>query len=349
MSNHDRHVSGDIRDLVSTAGQANSVDRIKTHDPIGVLIDRFCVMLKAERNLSAHTIRAYRCDLSYLERWLEREELSITDLDHKGIRRFLAEMSQAQYARTTINRRLSAAKTFFKWLTANNQLPADPTSIISGPRRAHTLPKVIDHEELERLLEPSLGAPNANAQETQVAHGAETPADMRDRTFVELLYATGARISEVAALVLDSLDLEEGYVRLFGKGSKQRVVPLHPVAIALLRRYLTQARPQLLARAKRPEASASLALFISNTGKAMSAASLRAAFKKRLVRTGGDLSLAPHAVRHTFATDLLEHGADLRSVQELLGHENLSATQIYTHLSVEHLRETHQRAHPRAE
>ncbi|MDR2714976.1 MAG: tyrosine recombinase [Coriobacteriales bacterium] len=309
------------------------------------LIDRFLQMLRAERNFSEHTVRAYATDLSQLDSWLKREELSIEDLSNQHIRRYLAELSEARYARTTINRRLSSTKTFFKWLVEGGHVKSDPSSIVSGPKLARSLPHTVSHDELVCLLkEPA---------------EPESPSDLRDRTLVELLYASGARISEVAALRLADIFFDEGQVRLFGKGSKERLVPLHPYALSLVRKYVQEARPALLAKAKKGPASAAAAaastqaltggeLFISNTGRAMSAASLRAAFKKRLARAGADSSLSPHAMRHTFATDLLEGGADLRSIQELLGHENLSTTQIYTHLSVHHLQETYKQAHPRA-
>jgi len=303
-------------------------------ESIDQLIDRFLNMLKAERNLSEHTIRAYATDLAQFARWLEREQIPLEDFSYRQTRRYLAELNAAHYARTTINRRLSSTKTFFKWLAGNGLLPADPTSVVSGPKLSKSLPKLVGNNELGRLLkEPAQ---------------LETPSDIRDRMLLELLYASGARISEVAALCLGDIDFAEGQLHLFGKGSKQRIVPLYPYVLTLLKRYLNDARPLLLSKAKQPPEQSTSNLFISNTGRPMSAGMLRAAFKQSLVKAGADASLSPHALRHTFATDLLEGGADLRSVQELLGHESLSTTQIYTHLSVHHLQETYKRAHPRA-
>ena len=301
------------------------------------LIDRFLLMLRAQRNLSAHTIRAYASDLTQFMGWLERESLTIDTLTHRLLRRYLAELTTAQYARSTINRRLSSIKTFFRWLAETGYLSADPSSVVSGPKLARPLPKLVSHDELRRLLnEPTR---------------PESPSELRDRALVELIYATGARISEVAALRIGDINYNEGQLRLFGKGSKQRIVPLHPYAAGLLRNYEANARPQLLASPSAFRANQSgdaKVLFISNTGRPMSAAIMRAAFKKRLAQFAADSSLAPHALRHTFATDMLEAGADLRTIQELLGHESLSTTQIYTHLSIDHLKETYKQAHPRA-
>ena len=319
----------------SEANEAHESHGPNEPQPTGAdaLVDRFLLVLKAQRNLSEHTIRAYASDLAQLNLWLERQGITIGTLDHRLVRRYLAELTAAQYARTTINRRLSSTKTFFKWLVNTGVLAADPTSIVSGPKIARTLPKLVSHDDLDRLLkEPEQ---------------PETPIEMRDRTLIELIYATGARISEMASLCVADVDLAMRQVRLFGKGSKERIIPLHPYAVNLVQQYLLNARPLLLAKGSESQQPTS-SVFISNSGRPMSATTLRAAFKKRLRAASADSSLAPHALRHTFATDLLEHGADLRSVQELLGHESLSTTQIYTHLSIDHMKETYKRAHPRA-
>jgi integrase/recombinase XerD len=174
------------------------------------------------------------------------------------------------------------------------------------------------------------------------------PVELRDAAFLELLIASGARITEVARLRPRDIDGAQGTVRLFGKGSKERIVPLYEHAIKLVQTYLQDARPQLLAARKPGQPAPADALFISTRGNAMSAATLRRVFKGHLAAAGCDTSLSPHAMRHTFATMLLEGGADLRTVQELLGHESLATTQIYTHLSVGRLKDAHRQAHPRA-
>ena len=170
----------------------------------------------------------------------------------------------------------------------------------------------------------------------------DEPEGLRDQCFLELLYASGARIAELSSLKVGDIDFKEGSVRLFGKGSKERIVPLHSLALSTARDYMETARLQLLRKSIRDE------LFISTRGNPMSPAALRRVFKKRAAQAGLDPSLHPHDLRHAFATDLLEEGADMRSVQEMLGHASLSTTQIYTHLSVDHMKDVYKRTHPRS-
>ncbi|MDR2492616.1 MAG: tyrosine recombinase [Coriobacteriales bacterium] len=306
--------------------------------------DAFVASLTIERNFSQHTVKAYASDLAQFLDWLERAGASLDKADHRVMRRYLADLDSARYARATVNRRLSAVKSFYRWLVMRGHLASNPTTVVSGPKRLRTLPSLVSHDELERLLA---------VVSSDVPAAPETPTELRDRCLVELLYASGARVSEVAALALRDVDYEQGQVRLLGKGSKERIVPLHAMALDLLKRYLKEARPVFCLKAaaraggaERPEQLQTL--FLTGSGRAMSASAMRAALKRRLRTTGGDLALSPHALRHTFATDLLENGASLRSVQELLGHARLSTTQIYTHLSPAHLKDAYQKAHPRA-
>ena len=293
------------------------------------LIDSFLTMLRVERNLSAHTIRAYGIDLGDLARWLEREGLDLAQFDHRSARHYLAEMDRSHYNRTTINRRLSAIKTFFTWLVEIEEIESDPLTSVSGPKQPRHLPTTIVEEDIKRLLD---------------VNDVSTPAGLRNQAIIEFFYASGARISEVAALTIDSVDFSQMQVTLFGKGSKQRIVPLHRLALRTLHEYLTLARPQLARHSEAPTKS----LFLSVRGHPMGADAIRKMFKMSLREAGLGDSFSPHDLRHSFATDLLENGADLRSVQELLGHENLSTTQIYTHLSVGHLKAVHNQAHPRS-
>jgi integrase/recombinase XerD len=295
------------------------------------LCGRFCDMLRNERGYSEHTIRAYSTDLWQFADWLESEQIDVDELDFRQMRRYLAWMGEARYARSTINRRLSSIRSLFKWLAAMGCLENDPASATSGPKAGRHLPAIISHQDMDRLLE---------------ADGSETATELRDRTLLEVLYATGSRISELASLKVADVDLAQAQIRVLGKGAKERILPMHPLAVAALSAYLADARPILAAGAKRGPLTD--AVFLSKNGRAMSAATLRAAFKRRLAASGVDNALAPHAMRHTFATDLLENGADLRTVQELLGHESLSTTQIYTHLSPGRLKDVHSQAHPRA-
>jgi integrase/recombinase XerD len=309
--------------IASARAAARQADRDR-------LVDAFLTMLRVERNLSPHTIRAYSGDLADLFAWMEREGLAFGDIEHRAARRYLAEMDRARYSRATINRRLSAIKAFFGWLVETSYLEADPLCVVSGPRLARKLPVTLTAQDVKRLLAVS---------ET------DTPVGLRNQAIIELLYASGARISEVAGLSVNAIDFAQMQVTVFGKGSKQRIIPLHRLALRTLHEYLTMARPQLLAYANRPTD----ALFLSTRGARLSADAIRKMFKQALGQAGLDTSLSPHDLRHSFATDLLSGGADLRSVQEMLGHASLSTTQIYTHLSVGHLKETHARAHPRAD
>jgi integrase/recombinase XerD len=293
------------------------------------LIDAFLTMLRVERNLSPNTIRAYGSDLVAFMEWTQREGLDLIQIDHKAARRYLGELDRARYTRKTINRHLSAIKTFFAWLVEIGELESETLRVVSGPKLPHHLPPTVGRDDVERLLAVS---------------DVATPSGLRNQAILELFYASGARISEVADLTINSVDFQRMQVLVFGKGSKQRIIPLHQLALRRVNEYLTIARPEFARHAKEPSDK----LFLTKQGKALSADAIRKMFKQCLSQAGLDASLSPHALRHSFATDLLEGGADLRSVQELLGHESLSTTQIYTHMSLGHLKEAHNRAHPRA-
>jgi len=301
------------------------------HDQIAA----YLASLSLERRLSAHTVRAYEADLNAFSDWCDRNNQTLVSIDHRIMRSFLAELDQAKYSRKTINRRLSAIKSFFNWLTATGRIQANPITVVSGPKQPEHLPVIARSEELDRLLDSIQG---------------DTAVELRDRAFLELLYASGARISEIAAITISDIDFALRQVRLFGKGSKERIVPLHRLALERIESYLRLARPELAAVAKTRQQVGSIAnqtLFLSTRGKAMSADSLRKVFSARKIAAGLDAAVTPHTIRHSFATDLIEGGADLRSVQEMLGHSSLETTQIYTHLSIAHLKETHRKAHPR--
>lgn len=283
--------------------------------------------LLIERGLSEHTVRAYANDLrSYLD-WARRVGADPLHLDVRTFRRYLSELNAARYATTTVSRRLSSVRGFFTYLNEEGVLDTNPAAAVSSPKKRRTLPRKTSDADVEALL--------------SVCDVGE-PVGMRDQAFLEILYATGARISEAAGLSLADVDLAKAEVRLFGKGSKERIVPLYPMAVEAARRYLREGRPALLA--KGPVS----AFFVSTRGNPMSAATLRRVFKQRASQAGLDPSLHPHDIRHAFATDLVEGGADLRSVQELLGHASLSTTQVYTHLSLQHIKEEYAQAHPRS-
>lgn len=289
--------------------------------------EAFLTYLAAVRGLSQHTIRAYSGDLERYLEWAQRSGVDPLHLTHRQVRLYLAEMDRAGYARSTITRRMSAVRAFFGYLVSEGVVDSDPSSVASTPKVPRRLPRTVSSEELRQLFDQP---------------DVRTPSGLRDKLIIELLYATGMRVNELASLTLAQVDLAQGQVRVMGKGSKERVIPIHPAAVALIREYLLSARPQL-AKEHSPDY-----LLLSTRGNAMSADAVRRSFKRVLQTAGVSLSLSPHALRHTFATHLLEGGADLRTVQELLGHVALSTTQIYTHLSIKRLREVHKDAHPRA-
>jgi integrase/recombinase XerD len=292
-----------------------------------LLVDRFLTHLAVERGSSPNTVRAYSADLQRYLEWATRTGVDPITLNHRQMRQYLAELDRAGYARRTVARRLSAVRSLFAFLLAEGLTPSDPSSVLVTPKIPARLPRLVPADALDALLE----APDDTS-----------PAGMRDRAILELLYATGARVSELSDLSLGAVDLAQGQLRLLGKGSKERIVPIHRAASQCLRRYLTQGRPALV------HGESGDAVFLSARGRQLSADAIRRIFKRYLTSVGAARSLSPHAMRHTFATHLLEGGADLRTVQELLGHVALSTTQIYTHLSMRRLQDVHRDAHPRA-
>ena len=291
------------------------------------LIDGFVRSLRTERNASEHTVRNYRSDLLDYARWCSRAGVDALGASHRDIRSYLANLEEAQYSRRTINRRLSSLRAFFGWLNISGISQNDPVAVIQGPKIAQRLPRVIKPDDMLKIL--------------SVHADSDDPSEMRDQAILEFLYACGARISEASDLLFRDVDFSSKQVKVFGKGGKERIIPLHEMAVETMRSYAWVARPQLL------KGSTCASFFVSTRGNKMGADALRKMFKATLARAGVDVSLTPHDIRHTFATDLLEGGADLRSVQEMLGHESLSTTQIYTHLSTSRLKDVHSQAHPR--
>ena len=295
------------------------------------LADSFLSYLARVRNYSPNTAAAYAQDLDCFLIWASNCGIDVLQATHRDFRRFLSSLSGAGYAKTTVNRRLSAVRSFYSVIESN------PAAVVSSPKLPKPLPHVLSQEDVEKLLKCA---------------DSSTPAGALDAALVELLYASGARIGEVASLDVDRIDFSDKSVRLFGKGSKERIVPLYPAALHALDTYLAHARPVLLANHKggltaEEAADAQRALFINARGARMSERSLRARFEKLLAQAGLAGMATPHTMRHTFATEVLDGGADLRSVQEMLGHASLSTTQIYTHLTPERLREVSLQAHPR--
>ena len=278
---------------------------------------------------------AYGSRLERFAAWCEREGIDARAADVRTVRSYLAELSRGQAAARTLAAHLSAIRSLYSWMAAEGIVEGDAVSAIASPKLPRDLPGVLTTQQVEALLK----TPDTS-----------TPAGLRDAAMLELIYASGARISELAALNVESIGWSERTLRLWGKGSKERIVPLYRRALEATRLYIEEGRPELLAQAKRRDpATGPHPLLISARGNRMSAAMLRRRFHMLATLAGIPADIAPHAMRHTFATDLLEGGADLRSVQELLGHASLSTTQIYTHLTPDRLKRAVAQAHPRGE
>ena len=301
------------------------------HGRASALVDSFIVdHLRVEVGSSPQTIRAYASDLARYLEWSERSGCDPMRPDAAALRLYVAELDRARYSRRTIARRLSSIRSFFAWLQIEGLTTIDPASVIASPKLPSRLPRVVPTSVLDALLE----APDPSRA-----------AGKRDRAILELLYASGARVSEVAALDVRDVDRHQGQVRLVGKGDKQRIVPLYARAVGRIDDYLREGRPE---HARAGAKGTTDALFLNRLGTRMSDGAIRRMMKKHLEVVGGAANISPHSLRHTFATHLLEGGADLRTVQELLGHVALSTTQVYTHVSVKRLRDVHRDAHPRA-
>jgi integrase/recombinase XerD len=296
-------------------------------------VESFVMGIDGVRNLSPNTARAYSTDLAAFESWLSRTQTRPLEITHAQLRSYLGELTRARYSPRTISRHLSSLRGLYRWMNQRGACSGDAAAAVASPKLARGLPRTLEDSEVIHMMETC---------------DEKTPQGLRDLAMLELMYASGARISEVSALNLNSVDVAQGQVRLFGKGSKERIVPLYERALDAVDRYVREGRPELLAMAKRVDLDGKRALFVSTRGRRMSPDALRTAFESHARAAGLDSSVTPHAMRHTFATELLSGGADLRSVQELLGHADLSTTQVYTHLSVERLKQAARSAHPRS-
>jgi integrase/recombinase XerC len=291
----------------------------------------FLRAIRAERNLSPHTQEAYRTDLRGFEEWLGRA--GVTDLariDRRWLRRYIAYLSQRGYARRTIARRASTVRSMLRWAVLHDLIAANPADDLLTPKLDRPLPRVLKA---------------ADAADLCALPPDDDPAGARDRAVLELLYGAGLRVGELCGLDLEDVDLRGRALRVTGKGSKERRVPIGEPAVRALRFYLSHARLSFLEG--REFVSEPHVLFLNSRGRRLSPRSVRALMAKYLAGEGR-VAVNPHALRHSFATHLLDGGADLRTVQELLGHESLATTQIYTHVSTERLRAVYEQSHPRA-
>lgn len=305
-----------------------------------LLIDKFCESLEVEKNSSEHTVRNYKNDLISYAIWCDRNDINPLNSTYKQLRSFLAELDTARYARTTINRRLSSLRSFFRWLDIVEQNTNSYIDVMSGPKILKTLPHVVRHDDMDKLLNQC--EDDVNTAKNQI----DKDIAIRDYAIMELFYATGARISEISDLTLDRISFDSGLIKFFGKGKKERIVPVYNIALDILKNYIEQSRNNILNYSGQENLCEYC--FVGKRGKQMSADSIRKMFYAKCSKAGISSDISPHSMRHTFATDVLDGGADLRSVQEMLGHASLSTTQIYTHLSAKKLKDVHGQAHPRA-
>ncbi len=304
-------------------------------------VESFLTELREARGAAAATVQGYASDLQQWASFLREQRLakSWAEVTSAHVRRFLAHLHGEQYARTSIARKLSALRALYRHLVARGLARSNPTIGITAPRQRRTLPRFLYQEEVEKLL---------------AAPDMETPLGLRDRALLEVLYATGLRVSELVSLTAGQCE-GASELRIVGKGGRQRMVLLGRPAQEAVQRYLAEGRPHLAAKRPRGEDSGSTALttsgrlFLNNRGGPLTDRSARRVVHKHLLRACAQHGIGPHALRHSFATHLLEAGADLRAVQELLGHASLSSTQIYTHVTRRRLREVYRQAHPRAE
>lgn len=288
-------------------------------------VQQFLDFLKSEKNASPHTVKNYQIDLR--EFFASLKHKSLSDITYLDIRAFLAELKTRGFSKSTMSRKLACVRSFFKFLARENILTANPASGIATPKRDKRLPEFLNADEITKLLD---------------APSQATWEEKRDKAILETLYSSGLRVSELVGLNQEDLDLSGGLVRVRGKGKKERIVPVGRFALQAIQMYLEKNSPKPCSETiKRP-------LYINRLGSRLTDRSIRRMILKYTRRIALNKEVSPHTLRHSFATHLLDRGADLRSVQELLGHENLSTTQIYTHVTTKRLKEAYDQAHPRA-
>lgn len=292
------------------------------------LVDEFLYYLVVERGLAENTLASYNSDLQQFIKYLESAQVkSFNNVSRGLLVAYVVKMQQEGRSPATISQHLAAMKSFYNFLLRERLVEADPTANLESPRQPKKLPMVLTVSEVEKLL--SQPKP-------------DSPAGLRDKAMLELFYATGLRVSELVALNIDQVNLQGEFVRCLGKGSRERVVPMGQVACFHIRTYLENGRGKLIRKKAEP------ALFVNQHGRRLSRQGCWKILKGYARAANIKKSITPHTLRHSFATHLLENGADLRSVQELLGHADIGTTQIYTHLTKKKIREVYDKTHPRA-
>lgn len=298
-------------------------------------VQAFLNQLSIEKGFSENTVGAYRNDLYQLAGFIEgmaatkKFDAKWASVDRNLLINYIIDLKERNYSSATVARKVAAIKSFFAFLVSEGKVQNDPTENISSPKVNKSLPKPLSAAEMATLL----------AEPAKLS----TPEAMRDAAMLELLYACGMRVSELIDLNVNDVNLKAGFVRCLGKGSKERIIPVHEKAIECVRKYITESRPGLL-HGKDEDA-----LFLNRRGDRLTRQGFWLILKGYAKASGIKKEVTPHTLRHSFATHVLNGGADLRAVQELLGHANISSTQIYTHLTSEHVRQSYNKAHPRAE
>jgi len=295
-------------------------------------MDKYVKHLSSERNLSQHSIDGYLRDVRHFLLYVGDKNKSIKDVDHRILRNYLGYLQNEGYSRKSIARKLSAVRSFYRFQVAERKVQKNPADLVSSPKIEKKLPKFLKVNAVEELLD----APDNS-----------TPTGLRDKAILEMLYASGIRVGELVGLNLDSIDYGSLEVRVLGKGRKERIVPIHSEAAEALQTYIKDGR-RALAKKRKVAQGATKALFLNYRGERLTEHGVRLIMDQYVKAVGLSKGITPHAIRHSFATHLLEAGADLRYVQELLGHVDLSSTQVYTHLSKARLKDIYLRSHPRA-
>ncbi|MEZ8185709.1 site-specific tyrosine recombinase XerD [Shewanella sp. 5S214] len=290
------------------------------------LINQFLDDLWSTKGLSDNTLVSYRTDLQHLDRYVSAQGIHLLDVDQAQLRDYLAMRFDKQFAKSSTARLLSSLRRFYAYLLVKQKISQDPTALIKSPKLARQLPDTLSEAQIDSLL----SEPNT-----------DEPIEHRDKAMLELLYATGLRVTELVSLTMEQISLRQGLVRVMGKGGKERLVPLGELAISAVEQYIKFARAELLSMKQ------SDVLFPSRRGQMMTRQTFWHRVKLYAARAGISCHISPHTLRHAFATHLLNHGADLRVVQLLLGHSDLSTTQIYTHVAKVRLQQLHSQHHPR--
>ena len=290
-------------------------------------IDEFLDALWAERGLSQNTLSAYRRDLQSFSVWLEKNKMTLLQASNADIQGFIAYRGKKGVKASSLARFISSLRRFYRYQLREGRIEEDPSALIDSPKLVQSLPDTLSESQIDALLE----APDIN-----------DAIGLRDRTMLELLYATGLRVSELVSLEQSQLGLQQGVIRVIGKGNKERLVPMGDIAVDWLIQYKQEARPDIMAGK-----GVSNSLFVTRRGSGMTRQAFWYLIKRYALEVGIHQKISPHTLRHAFATHLLNHGADLRVVQLLLGHSNLSTTQIYAHVAKARLQSLHHKHHPR--